>query len=117
MTSQEAQSETSNSACVVPTSIMLEQRARLPGSNFSLRTLIALAVNKINPETKWTKNQLIEYDANNRDPIKMDLCAALASTLLELNKQTPRARLEDVIVGLTSDDDLQLMFNIFVNLY
>ena len=117
MMSQEAQSETSNSVSVGTTSIMQEQRARLPGSNFSLRTLIALTMNKINPETRWTKNQLVEYDADDKDPIKFDLCGALAHTLLDLNKQLPKRRIEDVIVGLTADDDLQSMFNIFVQLY
>ena len=74
-------------------------------------------MNKINPETRWTKNQLVEYDADDKDPIKFDLCGALAYTLLDLNKQLPKRRIEDVIVGLTADDDLQSMFNIFVNLY
>lgn len=74
-------------------------------------------MNKINPETRWTKNQLVEYDADDKDPIKFDLCGALAYTLLDLNKQLPKRRIEDVIVGLTADDDLQSMFNIFVQLY
>ena len=72
---------------------------------------------KISPETRWTKNQLIEYDADNIDPIKMDLCAALASVFLELNKNMPRRKLEDVITCLTGDDDLQKLFDIFVDLY
>ena len=74
-------------------------------------------MNKINPETRWTKNQRVEYDADDKDPIKFDLCGALAYTLLDLNKQLPKRRIEDVIVGLTADDDLQSMFNIFVQLY
>lgn len=72
---------------------------------------------KISPETRWTKNQLIEYDADNIDPIKMDLCAALASVFLELNKIMPRKRLEDLLVDLKPEDDVQKLFDVFVHFY
>jgi hypothetical protein len=65
----------------------------------------------------WTQKQLIEYDAENMQPIKYDLCAALAQVFLDLNMSVPKRRLEDVIVGLTSDDDLQNMLNVFVEAY
>lgn len=72
---------------------------------------------KIPTPDKWTQKQLIEYDVENMQPIKYDLCAALAQVFLDLNMSVPKRRLEDVITGLTSDDDLQNMLNVFVETY
>lgn len=71
---------------------------------------------KIASPNSWTKGKLIEYDIEDK-PCKYDLCAALAISYLELNKQMPRDRIEDRIININKIDDLQQLFDIFVSAY
>lgn len=68
---------------------------------------------KIASPTNWMKGQLVDYDIE-MNIIKYDLCAALAQTFLDLNKQLPRKKLEDHILK-GEDLSLMLMFNVFVD--
>ena len=70
---------------------------------------------KIATRDQWVQQKLIEYDADGVVPIKYDLCAAIGTSFLDLIKRTPLRSLEDAVT--TPDDDLQNVYNVFVDAY